>query len=82
MMLFPSMLVPAAELAGIKVPENPDDFDKNQFPHFAVFCTLQLARPMQSGEHWENAEIIAKITEQDVKTKDLEFFLGKGLRWQ
>lgn len=61
MMAFPSMLVEAAEKAGMEVPENPDGGDfQETHPHFHVFCTLQLGRPINWGEHWENAEIIAR----------------------
>ena len=46
MLAFPEMLVSAAKQAGIKTPKDPDNFDRNQFPHFAVFCTAQLCRRM------------------------------------
>lgn len=81
MFIFPSMLVPAAEKAGMKVPPKPDDFKTAEFPHFRVFCQLQLCRPMQPGEHWENAKIIAAIPEKELKTLRLQGFLKKGLRY-
>ncbi len=69
MIIFPSMLIPAAEKAGIKVPPNPDKFDSKEFPHFAVFCNAQLCRATAyHGEHWENAKLIADISEDDIKT--------------
>lgn len=82
MFAFPSMLVPAAEAAGMKVPPDPDKFDRNKYVHFAVFCTLRLCRPMQMGEHWENAKIIAAVHENDLKLMTLQDFLQLGLRWQ
>ena len=83
MMAFPSMLESAAKQAGMSVPPEPDDdFDIEKFPHFHVFCLLQPCRPIQWGEHWENAKIIAAIPAKKLKTMTLEDFLAKGLRWQ
>ena len=86
MLVFPSMLITAALAAGIKVPS--EDFDeenldsiKEDYPHFVVFCHLQLNRRMSPGEHWENAKIIAKIPEKDLKAMMLEDFLKLGLHY-
>ena len=58
MLAFPGMLVDAAEKAGMKVPQNADEdsWSGNEYPHFYVFCKLQLGRIMRPGEHWENAK--------------------------
>jgi len=82
MMAFPGMLVGAAEKAGMKVPPDPDNFLAEEYLHFQVFCILQLWRPIKWGEHWENAEIIASIPEEELKTMTLEDFLDKGLHYQ
>jgi hypothetical protein len=82
MMAFPSMLINAAEKAAMKVPPDADDFLAKDYPHFAVFCALQLNRPVHHGEHWENAKIIAAVHEDKIMTNTLEDFLALGLRWQ
>ncbi len=79
MMAFPGMLVGAAKKANMNVPDNPDDYDQEQFPHFDVFCKVQLGRRMVPGEHWDNAEIIASISKEEIKTITLEGILAKGL---
>ena len=62
MMAFATMLVPAASAAGMTVPDDPEDFNADEFPHFHVFCVLQLGKPMRTpGECWENAKVIAGI---------------------
>lgn len=91
MMVFPSMLVPAAQSAGMKAPteKEMDKFEKNwnnqkmkeKYPHFWVFCTLQLARPVRWGEHWENAKVIAGIPEEKLKTMTLSDFIAAGLEY-
>lgn len=66
MLVFAGMIAKAAQDAGMKVPDNPDgDWSPKEYPHFHVFCNVQLARPMVSpGEHWENAKIVAAIPEK------------------
>lgn len=82
MMVFPSMLVGAAEKAGMKVPPDTDKFDKTEFPHFAVFCTLQLARPIRvPGEHWGNAKIIVAVPDDQIMKLTLADFLARGLSY-
>lgn len=82
MMLFPSMLINAAQKAGMAVPPNPEAFDAEAFPHFHVFCLLQLGRPVSWGEHWENAKIIAAIPVENLETMTLEDFISKGLTFR
>jgi hypothetical protein len=81
MMLFPGMLIGACEKSGIKVPENVDEYDPEKYPHFYVFCQLQLGRPITWGEHWDNAEIISKLTVEEIKTFTLAEYLSRGLHW-
>lgn len=82
MLAFPSMLLSAAEQAGMKTPElgDNDEFDMNEFPHFAVFCNAQLGRRMSDmGEHWGNAKIIADIPEHEIRTITLGGLIDRGL---
>ncbi len=78
MIVFPGMLVPAAEKAGMLVPPDPDDFSGERYPHFQVFCNAQLCRPITHGEQWENAEIIAKFTGEEIIKATLEDLIAKG----
>lgn len=73
MLCFPSMLVSAAEAAGIKMPPSMQQideglFDKAEFPHWTLLCATQLNRPMTPGEHFENAKVIGAMDERRVKT--------------
>lgn len=85
MMAFPGMLVHAAKLAEMKVPPHADDADSwshDDFPYFSIFCMVQLCRPMQPGEHFENARIVASIEESRLKTITFNDLLALGLRFQ
>lgn len=79
MFAFADMLVPAAEKAEIKVPEDPDKYDPNVYPYWFVFCTLQLGRRMPyPGVYWENAKVVASIPKAKIKqvTPSQVFELG------
>ena len=81
-MVFPGMLVDAAAKAGMKVPKNPDGkFSRKKYPHFSVFCAVQLCRPIVWGEHWGNAEIIAGIPDDEITKISLQQLLAKGIRY-
>lgn len=80
MLAFPDMLIDAAYKAGIAIPENINNYDRNEFPHFYVFCYLQLGRPVRyHGEHWDNAKVIANIPVERLKVMTLEEFINEGL---
>ena len=77
MMAFPSMIAETARQAGMKVPPNEgeDDFSPDEFPHFHVYCNVQLGVALTWGNHWENAKIIASIPEDKLRSitvQDLE----------
>lgn len=73
MILFAGLLIPSATDAGMKVPaqetldeDNLEAF-RDEFPHFYVFCQMQLGRRMDPGEPFTNATIIAKIPEKKIR---------------
>jgi hypothetical protein len=84
MLVYPSMIAEAARAAGMKVPDEPDtgSWDPNDYPHFYVFCGVQLYRPIAWGEHWENAKVVAAVRESDLRVITLEELIGRGLRYQ
>jgi len=82
MMAYPGMLVGAAEKAGMKVPPDPDgEWKVEEFPHFNIFCTVQLGRRIRWGEHWDNAKVVAAIPEDKLKTITLMELIEAGLEW-
>ena len=80
MIAFEGMLENPAKEAGIKVPLNVDKFNAQKYPHFKVFCNIQLGRRMPSPtSHWKNAKIIAAIPEDKIKTMTLGQILELGI---
>lgn len=69
MIAYPEMLVNAAQEAKIKVPENVNNYNGNEYPHFRVFANCQLGISQSyMGCHFDNAKIIAAIPDDKIKT--------------
>ena len=80
MFAFPTMIVIPAEKAGMKVPPNPDDFDRDIYPHFSVFCAVQLHRELVYwGEAWDNANIIVRLSDVEIRSMTLSDLISIGL---
>jgi len=81
MIAFPSMLIYPAKNAGMKVPEDADNYDPNEFPHFHVFCTVQIGAPHPyAGCHFDNAKIIAALSDKEIKEITYEELMDNGFQ--
>lgn len=79
MMAFPEMIVGAAIQAGIKVPEDLSEYDKQEYPHWNVYCMAQLGhRIPRCGCHWDNAKVIANITDDKIKLVTVQDLINLG----
>lgn len=86
MITLESLIVPAAEDAGIKMPpsalwdqKKPEGYTE-EYPHFSKFAELQLNRRLHiPDEAWANAKVIAAIPEEQLKTMHPLDFIGAGL---
>lgn len=69
MLAFAGMIAGRAKDAGMKVPKDPDgEWDAKKYPHFNVYCTIQLGAPIVSPRDVDdNARIIAKIPNDKIK---------------
>lgn len=68
MIALPVMLANAAAEAGMKVPPDPDNFERDEYPHFNVLCFVQLGSSMPNPHaHFDNAKIIAAIPERAIR---------------
>lgn len=67
MMAFAGMLVDAAAKASIKVPDDLERYEPTDFPHWHVFCAMQLGASMPyAGVHFDNAKAIAAIPDDKI----------------
>lgn len=79
MLAFPGLIAPAAEQAGIKLPDDVENYDKSQYPHWHVFSAMQLGAPMPHAcAHWDNAKVIATLDDTEILTITPEQLEEKG----
>ncbi len=91
-LFFPSMIVGVAKEAGMKVPDfskknkagkRTDDFDRNVYPHFHVFCEVTLGKPLRSfaWHDWaaHNARVIAGLDAERIKQVTFGNLVDMGL---
>ena len=85
MIAVPTMLMAPAIKAGMKVP--PEDevlegrYNPEEYPHFHVFLYVQLGSPMPNPHaHWDNAKLIASISDEEIRTVTGSQLEQKGLQ--
>lgn len=82
MIAFPEMLVGPARQAGITVPDNVEDYDKEQFPHWIVYLTAQqlgTGLPCPAAQ-FDNARVIAAIPEDRIRKTTMADLIALGFR--
>lgn len=79
MLAFKSALIPHAKKAGIKIPEDIDYYNSNEYPHWYVFTVYQISRPLPRWDIvWNNAEIIGKIPEDKIREVSINDLVEMG----
>ena len=79
MIAFPEMLVSSAKNAGINIPKDLENYNKIDYPHWHVYCTLQLGSPMpRPDSHGINAKIIASIAKDKITELTLDQIIELG----
>lgn len=80
MIAFSELLVGPAKEAGIKVPDDVEQYDRDAYPHWHLFCCIQLGARMPSPTaHWDNAKIIAQIPATEVPQVTWEQLVSLGI---
>jgi len=89
MLAFPSMIVEdvkeawAAESISLKVPES-NDFDVDEYPHFAVMCGITLGKAIDwasvRDDIQHNALIVGRLDEKRVRTVTFGELVDMGVR--
>ena len=67
MFCFRGMFRPHIENSNLKMPENFDEYNPEEYPHFHVFMLMHLAKPIDITALESNANIIAEISEEDIR---------------
>lgn len=76
MIINSALLIDPALKAGIKVPDDITTYDPEEYPHWDIYCVVQLE--LNSNSNFTNAKIIAKISEDKLKTLTWKELLKLG----
>lgn len=79
MFIYEGMFESHIKDSKLKMPENFDEYNPEEYPHFHVFMIVHLGRPINVESLEDNANIIAEISDEDIKTVTLEDLLSRGL---
>jgi len=66
------MFVVHTENTGIKIPPDPNNYEKHEYPHWAVFITIHCGHAFDYTVLEENARIIASIPDDKIKEITLD----------
>jgi hypothetical protein len=79
MIAYAEMLVVPANQAGMKVPPDLKNFNKEQYPHWFVYTQMQLGEAMpRPDSHWRNAETVAGLSEDQLRNFTVNDLLNAG----
>ena len=65
----------------LKKPGDFNNYDPEKFPHFHLFMCSHLAMPIETDCLEDNANIISKIPEDEIKTITFEELAKMGVIW-
>lgn len=78
-----TLLVKPAEQAGIKIPGDPTLWNEKdpRYLRWTVFCNAQIGRSLpHPTAHWDNALVISRIPENELKELTMEQLVAKGFQ--
>lgn len=82
MITDPKQLADIAKEAGIKVPEDINDFELHDHLHFVIFMTTQRGEAMPyPTAALENAKLIASLDDETIKIVSIEDLIDLGFKF-
>ena len=79
MFIFPGMFYNHIKDSKLKMPEDFENYDPEEYPHFHVFILTHLGQPIDVAALEDNANIIADIPENAIKSVTLNDLMEKGV---
>lgn len=77
--MFPEMFYNHIKDSKLKMPEDFENYDPEEYPHFHVFMLTHLGQPIDIAALEDNANIIADIPENAIKSVTLNDLMEKGV---
>lgn len=79
-LMFPGLLLNHIKDSGIKVPEDLENYNIEDYPHWHVYKVLHLGANLPAGALGENAKIIGKLSIEEVMKVTVQDLENLGCR--
>ena len=79
MFMFPGMFYNHIKDSKLKMPEDFENYNPEEYPHFHVFMLTHLGQPIDIAALEDNANIIAEIPEENIKGVSFNDLLEMGV---
>lgn len=77
--MFPEMFYNHIKDSKLKMPEDFENYNPEEYPHFHVFMLAHLGQPIDIAVLEDNANIIAEISEENIKSVSFNDLLEMGV---
>jgi hypothetical protein len=79
--MFPNMFLNHIKNTGLKIPSDLENYNPEEYIQYHIFMLLHLGVPIDVFSLKYNAEIIAKLSDEESKTITLEQLIEKGFNY-
>lgn len=79
--IYPEMFRSHINGSKLKQPKNYESFDQEKYPHFDVFIKSHLGNVFDTADLKNNANIIASIPDEKIKTVTYRDLINMGVRF-
>lgn len=79
MFMFPEMFYNHIKDSKLKTPEDFENYNPEEYPHFHVFILTHLGQPIDIAALEDNANIIAGIPKENIKSVSFDDLLEMGV---
>lgn len=79
MFMFPGMFYNHIKDSKLKMPDDFENYNPEEYPNFHVFMLTHLGQLIDITELKDNANIIADISEDDIKSVSFSDLLEMGV---
>lgn len=79
MFMFPGMFYNHIKDSKLKIPDDFENYNPEEYPHFHVFMLTHLGQPLDIAALEDNANIIAEIPEENIKSVSFSDLLEMGV---
>ena len=77
--MFPGMFYNHIKNSKLKMPDDFENYNPEEYPHFHVFVLTHLGQPLDIAALEDNANIIADISDENIQSVSFSDLLEMGV---